>query len=90
MRKFLRKWLFKEDYNVKAGLSPVDSISDNRARIRSTGLSVNIIGGTGGHVVEFNHYDVGTDRISYKMYIIPNDKDFTEEFAKCVKLEMIR
>jgi hypothetical protein len=44
---------------------------------------------TGGHVVEFRHYDQKTDRHSGGLYIITDRDDFSDELGKLVMMECL-
>lgn len=54
------------------------------------GLQIRLYGATGGQIVEFRKYDRHKDRTDCKMYVINAEKNFSEELAKIVSLEMLR
>ena len=54
------------------------------------GLQIRLYGATGGQIVEFRKYDRHKDRTDCKMYVINSEKNFSEELAKIVSLEILR
>ena len=54
------------------------------------GLQIRLYGATGGHIVEFRKYDRHKDRTDCRMYVIHSERNFSEELAKVVSLEILR
>jgi hypothetical protein len=54
------------------------------------GMSIRLFGATGGTIVEFRRYDTHKDRTNNKMYVIPTEQNFNEQFTKIVSMEMLR
>ena len=54
------------------------------------GLNITVRRAIGGKIVTFRHYDHKTDRISHKLYIIPDELNFERELGKMITLESMR
>lgn len=67
---------------------PIAVVEDTS--INADGMNIRIFGATGGTIVEFRRYDRGKDRHDNKMYVIPTEQNFNEQFAKIVSMEMMR
>jgi hypothetical protein len=53
-------------------------------------MNIRLFNATGGIIVEFRRYDRLKDRSENKMYVIPAEQNFSEQFAKIVNMEMLR
>lgn len=54
------------------------------------GLNISVRNANGGKIISFRHYDSKTDRNTYKLYVIPDDRDFERELGKLITLESMR
>jgi len=59
-------------------------------KIHSDGINIAIHNATGGTIVEFRSYNRPLDQPSNKLYVIPSDQNFSEQFVKIVTMEMMR
>jgi hypothetical protein len=76
----------EKPYNTlvgKAAPDPCDLGQSNR-------FSINVMPAEGGTIVRFWTYETKSDRENNKLYVIPEDKDFIEEFSSIVSMEMLR
>jgi len=53
-------------------------------------LNITITNANGGKIVSFRRYDHKTDRHDNKIYVVPDDHDFTSELGKLITLESMR
>jgi hypothetical protein len=53
-------------------------------------LNITITNANGGKIVAFRRYDHKTDRHDNKIYVVPDDHNFTEELGKLITLESMR
>lgn len=58
--------------------------------LSTEGMNIRLHSATGGTIVEFRRYDRIKDRNDNKMYIIPTEQNFSEQFSKIVSMEMMR
>lgn len=93
---FLTRWF---DRKCRESWERAQNMPCNPVRITSIedpginsieGLQIRLYGATGGQIVEFRKYDRQKDRTDCKMYVINSEKNFSEELAKIVSLEMLR
>lgn len=85
-RKCKEAWMrYHEDSRDTIRTSVVE---DNT--INADGMNIRIFNATGGTIVEFRRYDRISDRHNNKMYVIPTEQNFSEQFSKIVSMEMIR
>lgn len=61
-----------------------------RNQIDSNGLRLTIYGADGGTVLEFNHYEIKTDRHNNTLHVIGNNENFEERVAQAITMEMLR
>lgn len=54
------------------------------------GISITVRSAIGGRIVSFRHYDRKTDRVGYRLYIVPEEQDFERELGKMITLESMR
>ena len=54
------------------------------------GLRMKIMPAIGGKVIEFSRYDERNDRDVVVAYIIPEDKEFSEEISRIIIMESLR
>jgi hypothetical protein len=59
-------------------------------RLGSRGMTFTVYKAEGGVVLEFNCYDVATDRNNSRLYIVPDDQDWGQHIARCVTAEALR
>lgn len=59
-------------------------------QIDADGMNIRLFSATGGTIVEFRRYDRTKDRHDNKMYVIPVEHNFNEQFTKIVSMEMLR
>lgn len=59
-------------------------------RLDAEGMNIRLFSATGGTIVEFRRYDRIKDRADNKMYVIPTEHNFSEQFSKIVNIEMLR
>jgi len=93
---FLTRWF---DRKCRESWERAQNMTCNPVRITSIedpginsidGLQIRLYGATGGQIVEFRKYDRHKDRTDCKMYVINSEKNFSEELAKIVSLEILR
>jgi hypothetical protein len=54
------------------------------------GINITVCNAIGGRIVTFKHYDRKIDRVSHKIYVVPDDMDFERELGKMITLESMR
>ena len=93
---FLTRWF---DRKCRESWERAQNMPCNPVRITSIedpginsidGLQIRLYGATGGQIVEFRKYDRHKDRTDCKLYVINSEKNFSEELAKIVSLEILR
>lgn len=63
---------------------------NSSASLDTQGIHFKVIPGSGGIAIEVSHYDNKTERNTTTLYIIPENKDLSEELAQIITLESMK
>ena len=92
---FLERWFDRKcreawERAQNSPASPSRLIQIDEPSLNSDGMNIRVFGATGGTIIEFRRYDRNKDRTDNKMYVIPTEQNFNEQFSRIVSLEMVR
>ena len=94
--KWFNRWLARRVENamndrrgiVVRSAEPLATV-DN-ADLNSRGMIFHLYAAVGGTVIEVREYDSRLDRITNRLYIIPEGTDFNETLTQIVSMERIK
>ena len=58
--------------------------------LNSKGMQFTVYTASGGYVLEYNDYDINSDRTKTKLYIIGSEKDLGEGLAEVITIELLQ
>jgi len=56
----------------------------------ANGIGFTIYPASGGYILEFKTYDIGSDRWNTNLHVVPDGEDFSKAIAETVTLECLR
>jgi len=88
IRKQLNKLInWAQCYGTSATAIP---LVDNDSTIGARGMTFTVHSASGGHVIEYRHYNEKTDRSENKLHIINHGDDLGERIGQIISLETLR
>ena len=96
LKSKLRDWLLNDRNGAnKIKASSIDNYAAtaktaDSGSLNGNGMTFTVYPAEGGCVLEFRHYDRGTDRMSNRLYLINEGEDFATHVAHAVTIESMR
>ena len=83
------RWAMNYNDNRKDSvLVDCDSVRSNK--LNASGLNFTIFSASGGHIVEYRHYDTKSNESINNLHIITSDQDIGERIGQIVTIEILR
>jgi len=66
-----------------------NTIGSNRHGPDTQGMNFTVFNAIGGKVIQFNHYNITTDRNRQQLYIITDKEDIGQELGQIITIESL-